>query len=372
MEMFNYELKLVIDICKKWTSEKCLRKNNSLDMFSKINFKKKNPVDFYKTKYVICNFNIGVATTNELESEEMTYYDFVVQKEHCFLRNIFDQDNLKKSKNMDTIGVYFAAFEKFLKIVALLENQYTSNSNIEDVSEECLIDFFRENQIYCFLELFLDISECDVKNVRALKKTKIHQIKIINFIYKKKMDFPNDEFDVKKFVSKNFFDAVLNLLYNDIVIYYPHLNGEIFGYAHDFCNQKVKESRSPILVIAHSLFKSDSFFVLKDLRLCVWRSKKINIGGRNLTDVQYANIADQVKFIDTVKYYQQSLSNLAENLDKKERQNIRNSSLHIIQNHPFYSLKFSKLGKDDQNWVLDYLCGGKGVPCFTKITRYIN
>ena len=63
------------------------------------------------------------------------------------------------------------------------------------------------------------------------------------------MDFPNDEFDVKTFVSKNFFDAVLNLLYNGIVIHHLHLNGEIFSYAHDFCNQKVKESRSPIPVI---------------------------------------------------------------------------------------------------------------------------
>ena len=69
--------------------------------------------------------------TNEPELEELTYYDFVVQKEHCFLRNIFDPDNLKKSKSMDTIGAYFAAFEKFLKIVVLLENQYTSNSNMK-------------------------------------------------------------------------------------------------------------------------------------------------------------------------------------------------------------------------------------------------
>ena len=83
---------------------------------------------------------------------------------------------------------------------------------MEDVVKKCLIDFFRENEIYCFREFFLDISECDLRNVRTLKKSNIHQIKTINFIYIKIMYFPNDEFHVKIFISKNFFFAVLNLL----------------------------------------------------------------------------------------------------------------------------------------------------------------
>ena len=47
-----------------------------------------------------------------------------------------------------------------------------------------------------------------------------------------------------------------------------------------------------------------------------WRYKPEN--------VQYANIGNQVKFIDTMKYYQQSLSSLAKNaseLEKKKKKN---------------------------------------------------
>ena len=110
MEMFNRELKFVVDICKKCISEKLLRKNHTLEMFNKISFKKKSPVSFSETKCIIYNFNFDVATTNGPEAEEMTYYNFVIQKEHCFLRNIFDPDTLKKSKNMNSIGAYFQAY----------------------------------------------------------------------------------------------------------------------------------------------------------------------------------------------------------------------------------------------------------------------
>ena len=32
--------------------------------------------------------------------------------------------------------------------------------------------------------------------------------------------------------------------------------------------------------------------------------KKLNIGGSSLTNVQYANIGNQVKLLETIKYYE--------------------------------------------------------------------
>ena len=148
---------------------------------------------------------------------------------------------------------------------------------------------------------------------------------------------------------KNFLDDVLNLLFGDVVIHHSHATGEIFGYAHDFCNQRVKECASPIPVIAHDLIKFDFFFVLKGLRLCVWGTKNINIGARNLTDVQYANLSNQLKFIDTIEYYQQPLPSLAANSDEDEKRNIRKSCLKFIR---FYSKKFNNLSTFEQNWYL--------------------
>ena len=69
----------------------------------------------------------------------------------------------------------------------------------------------------------------------------------------------------------------------------------------------------------HNLFSYNFSFVLKGIRLCFWRTKQLNIGGTNLTNVQYANIGNQIEFIDTMKYYQQSLSSLAKNASKFEQ-----------------------------------------------------
>ena len=67
------------------------------------------------------------------------------------------------------------------------------------------------------------------------------------------------------------------------------------------------------------------------MRLCVWRIKQLNIGAKNLTNVEYANTGNQVKFIDTMKYYQQSLSPLSNNTSEIEKKNIRFLCLKFIE-----------------------------------------
>ena len=99
-------------------------------------------------------------------------------------------------------------------------------------------------------------------------------------------------------------------------------------------------------------------------------TKTIKIGGTNLTNVQYANNGNQVKFIDTMKYYQQSSSSLAKNASKLEKKYIRNLGLKFIQNNETYSGQFNSLVDDEKNLVLDYLCGGKEVTPYEKIKSH--
>ena len=72
-------------------------------------------------------------------------------------------------------------------------------------------------------------------------------------------------------------------------------------------------------VIAHDLFGFDLFFFLKGIRLSVWKTTNLSIGGSNLSQIYYANISEQLKLIDTMKYYQQSLEKLAESMTDKEK-----------------------------------------------------
>ena len=46
---------------------------------------------------------------------------------------------------------------------------------------------------------------------------------------------------------------------------------------------------------------------MKGTRLPVWKSKDIQVGGPNLTNIIFANLGSQTKLVVTLKHYQQSL-----------------------------------------------------------------
>ena len=64
-------------------------------------------------------------------------------------------------------------------------------------------------------------------------------------------------------------------------------------------------------MIAHNLFGFDMFFLIKGYHATAWGTKDLNIGGTNLTHINYGNKGGEVKFIDTIKHYQKSLTGLA-------------------------------------------------------------
>ena len=63
--------------------------------------------------------------------------------------------------------------------------------------------------------------------------------------------------------------------------------------------------------------------MLNALQVSVNGRKDIGIGGRNATDINFPNIAKQVMFFDTTKYFQHSLGTLASNLTDKEKYSIK-------------------------------------------------
>ena len=64
-------------------------------------------------------------------------------------------------------------------------------------------------------------------------------------------------------------------------------------------------------MVAHNLLRFNFFFLLKGLRSGGWRTRDITIGGKNPTNKNFASIGNQVQFIDTIKYFQQSVGGLA-------------------------------------------------------------
>ena len=75
-----------------------------------------------------------------------------------------------------------------------------------------------------------------------------------------------NKFKTEILFSNKLLSNITSIVNNKIVVHHSHVSGEIFGYAHDFCNQKVKENYYTIPVFAHNQFRFDFFILLKGLR----------------------------------------------------------------------------------------------------------
>ena len=103
---------------------------------------------------------------------------------------------------------------------------------------------------------------------------------------------------------------------------------------------------------------------MKGLRASVCETNEIFIGEKNPTDVNFAIVQNQVRFIDTVKYYQQSLASLADSMTDIERENVSKNCKR------FLAEKLLFLTEEQENWVLDYLSSGKGMIPYQMITDF--
>ena len=180
------------------------------------------------------------------------------------------------------------------------------------------------------------------------------------------MCFPTTKFECETVTTRNLSEPVHKIINAKINLHHSHITGKIVGYVRDFCNLQVRENNEIIPCIAHNFFKFDMIFFLKEIRISVWRTKDINIGGKNLTDLNYAS-NDKFKFIDTMKYYQTSLGQLSEILSRKEKENISKLTIQFLNNHDYFSTVWINLTNDQRNKIIEIIVRGKGVIPYEKI-----
>ena len=93
-----------------------------------------------------------------------------------------------------------------------------------------------------------------------------------------------------------------------------------------------------------------------------------------MENINFASVGNQIQFIDTIKYFQQSLffleGGLANSLKSSEKTAIYEQSKSYLMKDPKISKKFLRLGKTDQEWVLNYLSTGKGTIPYKLVTDF--
>ena len=131
------------------------------------------------------------------------------------------------------------------------------------------------------------------------------------------------------------FDSVHKIINVKTHLYHSRITGKIIDYARDFCNAKVRENKDVLTCIAHNLFGFDMYFLIKAIRLSVWETKDINIGGTGLTNINFASIGN-IKLIDTTKYYLTSLGKLASTLTDTENTRIDALTKQFLMQHRYF------------------------------------
>ena len=166
----------------------------------------------------------------------------------------------------------------------------------------------------------------ELKKIKTFKEDegKATKEKAIQYMYEHSICFiPTTKVKAKCPISSKFISNLIAIFKNQRDIHHSHTTGKIIGYRHNFCNLRCRENYYTIPVSAHNQFRFDIFLFLKGFRPTVWQTTGISIGGKNPTNVNFVIIKNQVRFIDTVKYFQQSLGSLAASKTNDERENVK-------------------------------------------------
>ena len=216
--MFNIEITFAADILLKGFNMKVKPKHLEFDPFVRIQYQRENPIDWETTKCFICNFplNINVKGLGYNESD-MSYIDFAIRKEHIFLRNIYEVEDLNKSKNIKNIEFYYAAFDRFLKILKCMENELKDAATYDDIYNDDVRNFLEEE---CpawsdsVEDLMNDIKAVEIKNLKT--RTPKLTLQIYAFVYDILMNFRENKFVFKTVTTQGFFENLYSIVSKSI------------------------------------------------------------------------------------------------------------------------------------------------------------
>ena len=79
----------------------------------------------------------------------------------------------------------------------------------------------------------------------------------------------------------------------------------------------------------------------------------LNIGGTNLTQINFSNITGETKFIESLKYYQKSLAEIASTLTDEEKISIKKLAEQFLNRHYYFSKIWPYLNSKKKQKILD-------------------
>ena len=252
-------------------------------------------------------------TNYKTSDDKMSFGDFVIQCEHKFQRNIYTDEQFQNSHHLKNLENYYEIFSEYIMIcigwLALLNN-FNKNDFINLTTEEFVENKFAEDDVG---DIKRTINQIEIKNALSTMHGNVPKftLQIYAFVYDELICFPRSDIQFETITTNNFFSNVHRLVRGKFHLHHSHITGQIYGYAQDFCNTTVTEKSTPENpFVGHNFFGFDLFYYIKAYIASAWCTKELNIGGTNLTRANYSNISGEIRLIDSLKFYQQSLGEL--------------------------------------------------------------
>ena len=162
----------------------------------KMVYEQKNPINWKKDKCVICKMPLKIEPTSfKTPDDELSYDDFVIRFEHKFIRNIFANEQLQQSDDLNCLENYYKEYQKFISIsIGLLSlfNNYHRIDELNNETSEFIEESFANDTID---ELKNRMMQTEIKDALKTSFDRVPKfnLKIYAFIYDWLIYFPKSD-----------------------------------------------------------------------------------------------------------------------------------------------------------------------------------
>ena len=171
-------------------------------------YEQKSPINWKKDKCVICKMPLKIEPTSfKMPDDEMSYGDFVIRFEHKFIRNIFTNEQIQQSDDLNCLENYYKTYQKFISIsIGLLSlfNNYHRIDELNNETSEFMEESFANDTID---ELKNRVMQTEIKNALKTSFGRVPKfnLKIYAFVYDWFVSFPKLDIQYKTFTTNSFF-----------------------------------------------------------------------------------------------------------------------------------------------------------------------
>ena len=292
----------------------------------------------------------------------MSFGDFIIRYEHKFLGNIYTEEQIKDLHHVKDLKSCYEIFEEYILICMLaLLNNFKRNDFINLATEKFVEDKFAGDEIS---EIKNTINKTEIKNALSATHGNVPKfnLKVYAYVYDELVCFPRSDIDYETITTNKFFINVHQLIRGKFHLHHSHITGKRFCYAHDFCNTALVEKSTPkIPFVVHNFFDFDLFYYMKAYIASAWCSKELNIGGTNLMQANYGNISEEIRSIDSLKFYQRSLGELTSTLTAEEKNAAKKLTEKFLNEHYYFCTVCPYLSLKKKDKILEIISEGKGI-----------